>query len=33
MTIMRKIVADHGGKIALSKSHLGGLRTEITLAR
>jgi len=33
MTIMRKIVADHGGKIVLSKSHLGGLRTEITLAR
>lgn len=33
MTIMRKIVAEHGGKIVLSKSHLGGLRTAITLAR
>ena len=33
MTIMRKIVADHGGKVALSKSPLGGLRTEIMLAR
>ena len=33
MTIMRKIVAEHGGKITLSKSHLGGLRTEITLSR
>ena len=33
MTIMRKIVAEHGGQIDLSKSHLGGLRTQITLAR
>ncbi len=32
MTIMRKIVSQHGGKIVLSKSPLGGLRTEITLA-
>ena len=33
MTIMRTIVGQHGGKIKLSKSSLGGLKTEIYLAR
>jgi signal transduction histidine kinase len=31
MTIMRAIVAEHGGKMKLSRSDLGGLRTEISL--
>jgi len=31
MTIMRAIVAEHAGKMRLSRSELGGLRTEISL--
>jgi K+-sensing histidine kinase KdpD len=31
MTIIRAIVARHGGSVRLSKSELGGLKTEITM--
>ena len=33
MTIMRTIVDQHGGRVRLSSSELGGLKTEIYLAR
>jgi signal transduction histidine kinase len=33
MTIMRTIVDQHGGRVRLSRSDLGGLKTEIYLAR
>jgi len=33
MTIMRTIVDQHGGRVRLSRSELGGLKTEIYLAR
>lgn len=33
MTIMRTIVDQHGGSVRLSRSELGGLKTEIYLAR
>ncbi len=33
MTIMRTIVDQHGGRVRLSRSGLGGLKTEIYLAR
>lgn len=33
MTIMRTIVDQHGGRMRLSRSELGGLKTEIYLAR
>jgi signal transduction histidine kinase len=33
MTIMRTIVGQHGGRVRLSRSELGGLKTQIYLAR
>ena len=33
MTIMRTIVDQHGGRVRLSRGELGGLKTEIYLAR